>query len=269
MSGKKGFAGRFELHVEEKGEGEAGLLYVHGIPGSSRDFEKLDQAIELAGRLDLRRICFDLPGQGKSPPTRFQHDAHIGDRAKVLQALLKKAGIKKAIVVAHSYGGGLALCAAHRWPAQIRGLVLINSIGTLPHAALPLPMPILRRIPRALENPLTGPAMAARMHRELRKMGLTRDPEPNLDRLRDHAGWVGALDFSRIHLAARALKIPVMIFSAADDRLVQGNVTDALIRALGPDVTLHHHRFSSGGHGLAQTRPAELAERMADVFENF
>jgi pimeloyl-ACP methyl ester carboxylesterase len=94
---------------------------LHGQPGSSSDWQ------QLAGLLpaELRVMALDRPGYGASPYPAggFAHNA------RAVVAELDAAGIDRAVLVGHSYGGGVALCAASLAPGRIEALVLLASVG--------------------------------------------------------------------------------------------------------------------------------------------
>lgn len=108
------------LHADEEGAGPPVLL-VHGQPGLGTDWERV------AGDLvtDHRVISPDRPGYGRSGVA----PASMRENAELLADLLAGRQASPAVVVGHSYGGGIAiLMAAHR-PEVVRGLVLLGSVG--------------------------------------------------------------------------------------------------------------------------------------------
>lgn len=73
-------------------------------------------------------ITYDRAGFGKSEPNPSQSPYDITEEVKALESGLKVLNInKKIIIVAHSYGGFLALLFAARNPEQIAGIVLIDA----------------------------------------------------------------------------------------------------------------------------------------------
>ena len=101
------------------------VVFVHGNPGSSRDWEDL---LARVGSFS-RAVAFDMPGFGQADkPADF--DYTIPGYAAHLDRLLTVLGIRRAHLVLHDFGGpwGLAWAAAH--PGQVASLTLIN-IGVL------------------------------------------------------------------------------------------------------------------------------------------
>jgi pimeloyl-ACP methyl ester carboxylesterase len=70
-----------------------------------------------------------LPGFGGTP--ELPRDAFcLAGYAAWLEELIRAVGIdEKVVLVGHSFGGGVAIRAAHDYPDLVRSLVLVNSIG--------------------------------------------------------------------------------------------------------------------------------------------
>jgi pimeloyl-ACP methyl ester carboxylesterase len=105
--------------------GEA-VVFVHGNPGSSLDWD------DLAGRVSEfgRAVAPDMPGFGRADkPNDF--DYTVAGYARHLAGTLDQLGISRAHLVLHDFGGpwGLAWACAH--PRRLGSLTLIN-IGVMP-----------------------------------------------------------------------------------------------------------------------------------------
>jgi pimeloyl-ACP methyl ester carboxylesterase len=102
------------------------VVFLHGNPGSSRDWEMLVYETSRFGRA----VALDMPGFGRADkPARF--DYTVEGYARHLRGALGELGIERAHLVLHDFGGpwGLAWAAAH--PARFASAVLINT-GALP-----------------------------------------------------------------------------------------------------------------------------------------
>jgi pimeloyl-ACP methyl ester carboxylesterase len=97
------------------------LVLLHGQPGSSADWQ------QVAGRLPpgLRVVALDRPGYGASR----QRAGGFAVNARAVVAELDDHGIERAVLVGHSYGGGVALAVAKLAPARVEALVLLASVG--------------------------------------------------------------------------------------------------------------------------------------------
>ena len=127
------------------GEGPA-ILLIHGIAGRSEQW--LDSMALLAR--DHTVIAPDLLGHGRSAKPRG--DYSLGAYAAGLRDLLIALDCRKATVVGHSLGGGIALQFSYQFPERSGRLVLVSSGGlgrevhpllraaTLPGSELVLPL---------------------------------------------------------------------------------------------------------------------------------
>jgi len=109
-----------ELFVVDEGTGQAVLL-IHGLWSSSRDW------IPVASTLtaDHRVLIPDRPGYGRSGGGPLS----MAETADRLADTLRTRGSGPAVVVGHSYGGGVAVLLAARHPSLVSGLVLVATVG--------------------------------------------------------------------------------------------------------------------------------------------
>jgi pimeloyl-ACP methyl ester carboxylesterase len=99
------------------------LVFVHGNPGSSRDFTEL---IAAAHPLGMRTVAFDMPGFGRAArPWSFRYtlDGYLHWFADALVQL----GVHHAILVVHDLGGPLAMQWAAEHPDQFVATAIIDS----------------------------------------------------------------------------------------------------------------------------------------------
>jgi pimeloyl-ACP methyl ester carboxylesterase len=97
------------------------VVLLHGQPGSGADWR------QVADRLPpgLRVVSLDRPGYG----TSCQGAGGFGDNARAVVAELDARGIPRAVLVGHSYGGGVAMAVAQLAPERVEALVLLASVG--------------------------------------------------------------------------------------------------------------------------------------------
>ena len=118
---------RIRLHghlvtYRSAGEGPV-LLLVHGITGSSAQWEPVMSL--LAEQYTV--LAPDLLGHGQSAKPRG--DYSLGAYAVSLRDLLIALGHRRATVVGHSLGGGVAMQFAYEYPVFAERLVLVSSGG--------------------------------------------------------------------------------------------------------------------------------------------
>jgi pimeloyl-ACP methyl ester carboxylesterase len=102
------------------------VVFVHGNPGSSRDWVDLAGAVSAFARV----AALDMPAFGRADrPRTFEYT--VEGYARHLARCLDALGIRRAHLVLHDFGGawGLAWAAGH--PDAFRSATLINT-GILP-----------------------------------------------------------------------------------------------------------------------------------------
>lgn len=112
------------IFYEVVGQGDP-IIVVHGGPGLDHAYLRpgLDA---LATRYTL--VYYDQRGTGRSvaalDPSGIRLDAFVEDVERLRQAL----GLERVTLLAHSFGALFALEYAARYPASLRGLVLMNPV---------------------------------------------------------------------------------------------------------------------------------------------
>lgn len=146
-----------KLSAIDIGDGPPAVL-LHGQPGNAGDWGPV--TIRLRER--MRVIAPDRPGYGRTGGRA----AGFRDNAAAVVALLDRLGIESAVVVGHSWGAGVALAAAIRFPERVRALVLAAPVAPgIPAGA----------VDRLLAHPLVG-APVARLGFGLAGLGLAIPP---------------------------------------------------------------------------------------------
>src|ERR1700676_1600854 len=97
------------------------LVLLHGQPGSPADWQQVARRLPA----QLHVVAADRPGYGSSqlPAGGFAANARA-----VLDDLDAR-GITRAVLVGHSFGGGVALSAASLAPGRVEAIVLLASVG--------------------------------------------------------------------------------------------------------------------------------------------
>ena len=124
--GRSIIAGGYQTNLHEHGKGFP-LMLIHGSgPGVTAWANWRLVMPELAKQ--RRVIAPDMLGYGYSErPANpdYQRDVWVEHAIGVLDAL----GIEQADLVGNSFGGGIALALAIRYPHRVRRLVLMGSVG--------------------------------------------------------------------------------------------------------------------------------------------
>ena len=116
------------IHYTNYGAGEKAFLFVHGWSSDETVWKK--QAPKLAR--SLRVITVDLPGHGQSDQPEI--DYTMDYYARALDAVLRDAGLKKAVLAGHSNGTPVVRQLYRRHPYEVSGLIIVDgslrAIGT-------------------------------------------------------------------------------------------------------------------------------------------
>ena len=111
-----------DLQVREDGDrGAPALVLIHGWTGSIRWWDRVTPA--LAERHRVVRV--DLLGHGGSEMPRGGYA--IEKQADLVAAAMRKLGVRRATVVAHSLGGAVATSLVERHRERVAKLMLIGS----------------------------------------------------------------------------------------------------------------------------------------------
>lgn len=117
-----------KLHFVDTGgvddEDKPAIVFIHGASGNLRDpmtvyLSRLDK--------DFRLVFVDRPGHGYSDSFEDSNDPK--SQAAVINGLLVKLGIEKAIVVGHSFGGVITAAFGVLYPERTSGLVFIAPVS--------------------------------------------------------------------------------------------------------------------------------------------
>lgn len=145
------------LHYSDRGTGRPVLL-IHGNAVTGDDYNTSGVAERLLGT--CRVVIFDRPGFGHSERPRWRPWAAF-EQAELLHKALAQLGVRRPVVVGHSWGTLVALALAIRHPTDTSGLVLLAGyyFPTLRLDALmvaPGAIPVLGDILRYTISPIFG-----------------------------------------------------------------------------------------------------------------
>jgi pimeloyl-ACP methyl ester carboxylesterase len=110
------------VHVPAGGQADLlPVVFIHGASGNL-----LDQLHAFAPALDGRAemLFVDRPGHGYSERGGPENDLPDG-QADAIAKLMGKRGIRRAVIVGHSFGGAIAASFALNHPDKTAGLVLL------------------------------------------------------------------------------------------------------------------------------------------------
>jgi pimeloyl-ACP methyl ester carboxylesterase len=259
------------VEAEISGTGPAVLL-LHGQPGSAGDWARVTALLDN----DFLVVAPDRPGYGR---TGGDATGFAGN-SEAAVAVLDRLDVDRFIAVGHSWGGGVALSIAVRYPQRVRGLVLVSSVGPGAPATWDdrlLATPILGEIVAALTIGATGRLLGIDRVQSLadrRLAGRTLEAVRALTRL-TAAGtgarvWQSFVTEQRrlldeLHLLAptlNSLQLPVAVLNGSADRVVPPAVGAMLTSAIpGAERTV----LPGAHHLLPLDHPEEIAQAVRAV----
>ena len=115
------FAEELDLHVLSCGSGQP-LIYIHGNYGSVLDIAKSPIYKNLCKR--FRVIAFDRPGSGfsKRPSGRT---VSVEQHTEAIVRLIEHYRLEQVSILAHSFGGAVAMKMAMMYPDKVKQLYLL------------------------------------------------------------------------------------------------------------------------------------------------
>ncbi len=217
------------------------LVLLHGQPGSAADWQQV--ADRLPGTLGV--IAVDRPGYG----TSRQPAGGFGYGARAVLAELDARGIGRAVLVGHSYGGGVALSVAQLVTGEVCAVTAWWLTPWLARARLAA---IARR---------RGQPGAAGEHVNWDIWGHAHHDHGPLWRsfLTEQRALVGELDGLTASLPG--ISQPALLIADPEDTLIPVRTTHQLAAAL-PDARVQ--LLSQTGHHLPRRGAPQIAVAITD-----
>lgn len=247
------------------------VLYLHGIQSHGVWFERSASTLTEAG---CAVLLPDRRGSGRNERDRGHAESPaqlVGDLIVALDTLADRTGLNRATVVAVSWGGKLALALARRVPERLSRLVLVAP-GLFPQVDIParhklaVAWSCLTRPRRPFDVPLNDPEL------------FTATPE-YVDFLRTDPLSVRQvtarflltsrrLDWEVRRYGRRPPRVPLTLFLAGRDRIIDNERTRQFVRRLAiDDRTILEH---PDAHHTLEFEPAPeryLADLVTTVNE--
>ncbi len=136
-------------NYEVVGKGKKNMLVLHGWKGQIGDW------MEIARRLGDRYKVYllDLPGFGGS--AKPKEDWGVYEYGEFVEKFLRAVGVKKAVVLGHSFGGKLGTLLAARTDL-VEKLILVGAAGMeikkLKARIIEMLKPLVRWLPQEVKN---------------------------------------------------------------------------------------------------------------------
>lgn len=218
------------------------LLLIHGAGGRAADWPDA-----LCALPEAHVAALDLPGHGSAPgPVCASAEAS----AAAVLALITAEGWPRVVLAGHSMGGAVALSAALRADAALRGLILIGTGAHLPVN------------PALLAAAQSDPERARQL---IARYALSADSSPAARAAQDGmetavlAADLAACAAFDVRERLAEIRLPTLILAGSRDRMTPPEQSRFLAERL-PYVQL---AILEAGHFIAQEQPAAVAAAVA------
>ncbi len=246
----------------EAGEGTP-VLFLHGWGLGHKAYKRSLSRLVRAG---LHVYAPALPGFGGTAALPDEEVTVAGYGAWAA-AFLRAVGVNEpALVLGHSFGGGVAITLAHDHRRQVRALVLINSIGASAWYQTSWIHSLTRRPPWDWGIHFHADLLPVRQARRVLPV-IVAEALPNL--VRDPRSFFRAAALARQADLTSELEdlrrrhLPVVVLWGARDQLLTRRSLESLCQALGdPDVVT-----VPGAHSWLLADPDAFGEVMTNVLD--
>jgi pimeloyl-ACP methyl ester carboxylesterase len=234
------------------------VILCHGTPWSSFVWRSVITALS-----DHRSVyAWDMVGYGQSD--KPDDDVSLATQGQLLSALIDHWGINRPDVVAHNYGGAVALRAHLLHGMEVRSLAFVDVVALRPWGS-----PLFKLV---VENAATFASLPANLHEALLREYISGASAPGLrpevlDQL--VAPWLGEGQPAFYRQVAQAderytaeieprygeIDVPTLILWGAEDRWIPPDRAQRLHAAIPNSIVQY---IDGAGHLVHEDRPAEL-----------
>jgi pimeloyl-ACP methyl ester carboxylesterase len=251
-------AGDLKVHYKSLGEGKTGVVFIHGWCCDHSVWRA--QAAGLDGQ--VRMLFVDLPGYGQSdkPKTDYSMDLF----AQGVDAVLRDAGVERAVLAGHSMGTPVVRQFYRRFPDKTAALVFVD--GALrPFTRDPAETErFLSRFkeetfketaPQFLAGMLTA-TTPADVREQIGRLVRNAHPQVAVSSMR------GMFDQKKLW-AEDPVRVPALALMAKSPFWT--DEYKAYVKRLVPD--LDYREFDGVGHFLFMEKPKEVNAALADFLK--
>lgn len=235
-----------KIHYVSEGKGKDAIVLVHGWTCNLTNWR--DQIPELSKR--ARVLALDLPGHGLSDKPQVKYDMDLF--AAAIDAVMKDAGVERAVLVGHSMGTPVVRQFYRKYPQKTLAIVIVDG-GLRPFGT--------KEQREQFMAPLRGPKYKDAGVQMFSGMAATL---PDADKERIKSSFlatpqhviVSAMDSMAEEslYATDKINVPVLAILAKSP-LWQAD-TEQFLRSLAPD--LDYHMWDGVSHFLFMDKPKEF-----------
>jgi pimeloyl-ACP methyl ester carboxylesterase len=264
-------AGGVRVRVAESGSGPT-LLLLHGLFLDNTTWNGLRTTLATRHRV----VIPDLPGFGASEkphPSRFPYT--VESFAEVMADLYAGLELGRATLVGHCLGGSIAITLAARHPELVSELVLVSALCEPPRLGAYARLGLLPGVGGFVLKQLWNRRVFGAFFREQLVAKSSRVAASTIDayyaafdepsaRTSAHDSLRALSDTRQLATRASGLRLPTLVASGNQDRVVPADVARRLARSI-KDARLE---LLDAGHLPQEERPDELAHVMLRFFDD-
>lgn len=258
------------IHVETHGSGPT-LLMLHGFAASTYSYRKIIPDLAQTHRV----VAIDLNGFGFTERPTDVDEYKAAQQVETIRKLLDHLGIRRCDVVAHSYGGALAILLADKEPYRIRRLALISPYTNFGESPAILQSELGRDFAYGSTRLLLGSRLITRLglmkafHQD---QLVTREVTEEYRRRLLIEGFRNAFDgyslamkdSGPLELPSESISQATLIIAGRHDKLVSVESCEKTADEI-PKATLHV--LENSGHSAAEEQPEEVVRLISGFLE--
>jgi pimeloyl-ACP methyl ester carboxylesterase len=247
------------IYVDESGNGEPALLFLHYYGGSSRTW---DGVIRDLGE-QYRSVTMDHRGWGDSDAPEQCYA--IGDLANDVQDVIEALNLERYVVVGHSMSGKVAQLFASRQPPGLQGVILVAPsppsamhFSSEQRAEMAKVYDTRESISWALDNVLTATSLAPELREQVIVDSLRGAPQAKI-------AWPLGGMVEDITAEVSSIKVPVVVIAGELDQVDQPATlqSELLPRIAGARLLV----LPGTGHLSPLENPAAVAAAIRQFME--
>jgi pimeloyl-ACP methyl ester carboxylesterase len=242
-----------KVHYESYGVGNEAVVFIHGWTCDLTFWR--EQAPVYQSR---RSLLIDLPGHGESDKPHVAYPMEFFARG--IEAVMRDAGVDRAVLVGHSLGGPIVYTFLRLFPEKVKALVLVDAEVTAPQATAAFRDAQKARYANNVRA-LSGPAGRKYMARQIEHMFSDKTPQGWREQIRakmlatpEHVRVAAVSSPSRLDppKPGEAFALPVLAVQAAPST----DVKMAAIRKIFPSIQIE--KWEGHGHFLMVEDPVRF-----------
>ncbi len=237
------------IHYQNYGKGRDALVLIHGWTCSIEYWRDLIPDLSKRSRV----IAIDLPGHGQSDKPQVAYTMDLFARA--VDAVLRDAGVKRAVLVGHSMGTPIARQFYRKYPQKTLAIVIVDGAlrpfgdkKLMEGFIAPLRGPNYKEAGAGMLAGMGGPTLSSELKERIQASFLNTPQYvlvSAMEGMADESIW--GQDKINVPVLAIMTKSP---FWPAD--------TEQFYRSIAP--RLDFQRWDGVGHFLMMERPKEFDE---------